>query len=66
MINIILNNTDLAYTIDDKKRTKVREELENEYNDDNNTNDKNTNKNDDTSDTDSKIIITILKMMNNN
>ena len=61
-----MNNNNLLYIIDEDQRAKVREELENEYNDDNNTNDKNTNKNDDTSDTDSKIIITILKMMNNN
>ena len=46
MINNLVNNTDLVYTIDKDQIAKVRKELENENNDDNNTNDKNTDKND--------------------
>ena len=65
MINDIENNTDLVYTIDKDRRTKVRKEFENEDNDDNNTNDKNTDKNYDTSDADSKKE-KILKMNKNN
>ena len=54
MMNIVENNADLVYTIDEDERVKVRKELENEDNDDNNSNDKNTNKNDNTSDKDFK------------
>ena len=54
MMNNIVNDTDLVYTIDKDQRAKVRKELENVDNDDNNTNDKNTDNNDDAPDIDSK------------
>ena len=56
IMNNIVNNTDLIYTIEEDQIAKVRKKLENEDNDDNNANDKKTDKKEDTSDTDSKKI----------